>query len=60
MPKYVVIKDFQDLQDNRHLYRAGDKYPRKGRVKKERIEELMSDKNLAGEPLIAEVEEGGE
>ena len=60
MTKYVVIKDFRDLQDNRHLYRAGDKYPRKGRVKKERIEELMSDKNLAGEPLIAEVEEGGE
>ena len=60
MPKYVVIKDFRDLQDNRHLYRAGDKYPRKGRVKKERIEELMSDKNLVGEPLIAEVEEGGE
>jgi hypothetical protein len=60
MPKYVVIKDFRDLQDNRHLYRAGDKYPRKGRVKKERIEELMSDKNLAGEPLIAQVEEGDE
>lgn len=60
MTKYVVIKDFRDLQDNRHLYRAGDKYPRKGRVKKERIEELMSDKNLAGEPLIAQVEEGGE
>lgn len=60
MTKYVVIKDFRDLQDNLHLYRAGDKYPRKGRVKKERIEELMSDKNLAGEPLIAEVEEGDE
>jgi hypothetical protein len=60
MTKYVVIKDFRDLQDNLHLYRAGDKYPRKGRVKKERIEELMSDKNLVGEPLIAEVEEGGE
>lgn len=60
MTKYVVIKDFRDLQDNLHLYRAGDKYPRKGRAKKERIEELMSDKNLAGEPLIAQVEEGDE
>ena len=60
MTKYVVIKDFRDLQDDLHLYRAGDKYPRKGRVKKERIEELMSDKNLAGEPLIVEVEEGDE
>lgn len=38
MAKYRVIHDFIDLQDNRHLYRAGDKYPRKGRVKKEREE----------------------
>lgn len=58
MAKYRVIHDFMDLQDNRHLYRAGDKYPRKGRVKKERIEELMSSKNKAGIPLIKEVEEG--
>jgi len=60
MTKYIVIKDFRDIQDNMYLYRAGDKYPRKGRAKKERIEELMSDKNLAGEPLIAEVKEGDE
>lgn len=62
MPKYVVIKDFKDLQDNNHIYRVGDKYPWKGRPKKERIEELLGNENRIGEPLIAEVdeEEGGE
>jgi hypothetical protein len=57
MPKYVVIKDFKDLQDNNHIYRVGDKYPRKGRPKKERIEELLGNENRVGEPLIAEVDE---
>lgn len=62
MPKYVVIKDFKDLQDNNHIYRVGDKYPRKGRPKKERIEELLGNENQIGEPLIAKVdgEEGDE
>lgn len=60
MKRYVVIKDFTDLQDENHIYRAGDKYPRKGKPKKERVEELMTDKNRCGEPLIAEVEEGDE
>ncbi|MED3716038.1 hypothetical protein P4518_01375 [Geobacillus thermodenitrificans] len=58
MPKYVVIKDFKDLQDRQHIYRVGDTYPRKGhKPSKKRIEELLSDKNLIGEPLIAEVDE---
>jgi hypothetical protein len=60
MAKYVVIKDFTDLQDENYIYRVGDKYPRKGKPKKERVEELMTDKNRRGEPLIAEVEEGDE
>ncbi len=60
MTKYIVIKAFRDLQDNMHLYREGDKYPRRGRAKKERIEELLTDKNRAGVPLIAEVKEGDE
>lgn len=58
MAKYRVIHNFIDLQDNRHFYRAGEKYPRKGRVKKERIEELLGPNNKAGMPLIKEVEEG--
>ncbi|MNR93718.1 hypothetical protein D3C72_247780 [compost metagenome] len=53
---HVVIKDFTDLQDENHSYRAGDKYPRKGRAKKERIEELTGSENLRGEPLIREEE----
>jgi hypothetical protein len=60
LKKYVVIKDFTDLQDENHIYRAGDYYPRRGKPKKERVEELMTDKNRRGEPLIAEVEEGDE
>lgn len=53
---YEVIKDFTDLQDDNHIYRAGDKYPRKGRAKKERIEELSGTDNKHGEPLIREEE----
>ncbi|QOS77945.1 hypothetical protein JNUCC31_25105 [Paenibacillus sp. JNUCC31] len=52
---YIVIKDFKDLEDKNHIYRAGDKYPRSGRGKKERLEELLSSDNLRGEPLIEEV-----
>jgi len=53
---YVVIKDFTDLQDENHIYRAGDKFPHKGRAKKERIDELAGSDNLRGEPLIQEEE----
>lgn len=54
---YQVIKDFTDLQDDNHIYRAGDKYPRKGKGKKERIAELMGSENKRGEPLIEEVKQ---
>lgn len=57
MSKYEVIRPFKDLQDNDHIYKAGDKYPRKGKVKKERAEELLGKENKIGEPLIAEVGE---
>ena len=50
---YKVIKDFADLQDNKHLYHAGDTFPRAGfNVTAERLAELASTKNLAGEALI--------
>lgn len=55
--KYKVIKDFKDLQDKGHVYRAGDKYPRKGKAKSERVEELSSSKNKQKTPLIEEVKE---
>lgn len=60
MPKYEVISAFKDLQDENHVYRTGDKYPRKGRAKKERIEELTGADNLIGKPVLREVEEGDE
>lgn len=50
---YKVIERFMDLQDENHIYEIGDTYPRKGsKPSKERIEELASDKNLIGFPLI--------
>lgn len=52
--KYKVIKQFRDLQDDNHVYNVGDKYPRKGRASKDRINELSSSENKIGEPLIAE------
>lgn len=54
---YEVIRDFTDLQDGGHIYRAGDKYPRSGKAKKARIDELSSADNKRGEPLIAEESE---
>lgn len=57
MPKYEVVKSFKDLEDENHVYKVGDKYPRKGKVKKERVEKLSGKDNKIGEPLIAEVGE---
>lgn len=54
---YQVIKDFKDLQDDNYQYRAGDKYPRSGRAKKDRIEELSGSDNKMKTPLIEEVDE---
>lgn len=55
---YKVIKDFTDLQDNNFAYNEGDEYPRKGvSVLASRINELASNKNRRGEPLIVEVQE---
>jgi len=51
---YKVIHKFADLQDFRHLYRVGDKFPRPGmNVRQSRIDELASDRNKIGKPLIA-------
>lgn len=58
MPRYVVVKDFTDLQDDNHVYKKDDKFPRKGKAKKERIEELSTKNNKRNEVLIKEVKEG--
>lgn len=55
--KFKVIKKFRDLQDNGHIYNVGEKYPHKGRLNKERAEELSGNENKIGVPLIIEVGE---
>ena len=55
---YRVVQKFYDLKDNNHAYSVGDTFPHKGaEVDAERIEELASDKNRLGVPLIAEIAE---
>lgn len=54
--KFVVLKDFKDLQDNDHVYRAGHFYPREGvELDEDRAEELASKNNARNEQLIIEV-----
>ena len=60
--KYEVIENFKDSQDNKYLYLKNVKgkniYPREGlKPSKKKIEELSSDKNQAGKPLIRKIEE---
>lgn len=57
MAKYEAIEDFKDLLDNDEIYVKGDKYPKKGRAKKKRLEELLGNENNRGKPVIKEVEE---
>lgn len=58
---YRVVKFFNDMQDNNFAYNVGDEYPRKGMsVLPSRINELASDKNRQGCPLIEEVPEKAE
>ena len=55
---YKVIHYFTDLQDFNHPYKVGDTFPRLGfKVSNERLEELASNKNKQGKPLIEKVEE---
>ena len=57
MKQYIVIKDFSDIQEDRHVYHAGDTFPRMGlEVSEERVAELASRDNKRGEILIAEQE----
>lgn len=55
---YEVIVPFADIQDGGHIYNAGDKYPREGvAVSEKRAEELLSDKNKIGTPIIKKIQE---
>lgn len=56
--KYVVIKAFADLQDNRYEYKVGDDYPRVGVVvSPKRIAELSTANNKRHVPLIKAVDD---
>ena len=53
---YRVIKAFTDGQDNMHIYKIGDEYPRKGaKPTEKRINGLLGTNNKQGVPLIKEV-----
>lgn len=55
---YKVVKKFVDLQDKNYLYNAGDCYPRSGKnVSENRIQELATNNNKIGVPLIVEIVE---
>ena len=50
---YKVLEHFKDIQDSYHEYNPGDLFPRKGlNVEPARIEELSSNKNRKGRPMI--------
>ena len=51
---YKVIYKFYDIEDkNKHVYNVGEIFPYDGRkISKNRIEELSSEKNKIGKPLI--------
>lgn len=53
---YKVIVRFIDLQDDNHVYNAGDTFPRKGKVVSDaRINELKGTENKRKMSLIEEV-----
>ena len=53
---HVVIEAFTDARDDRHIYRAGDPYPRPGyKPGKTRVRELEGAKNARGRPRIKAV-----
>lgn len=56
--RYMVVKDFKDLMDNGHVYKAGDVFPRLDlNVDESRIHELSTKNNKRGEVLIEPVPE---
>jgi hypothetical protein len=61
---HEVIEDFYDLTDSKavkggnayYLYRKGERFPRKGvKVSPERIEQLATENNRMGRPMIREI-----
>lgn len=58
---YKVIHKFIDLKENNHLYCVGDIFPHnEAEINPKRIDELSSNKNRLGIPLIVEIEQQNE
>lgn len=56
---YVSVREkkWKDLEDNNHIYKNGDIYPREGyEPTEERIKELSTKKNKLKEVLIKKTE----
>ena len=55
---YKAISYFKDMKDNMHSYNPGDTFPRDGlMVSEKRLEELSTNKNRRGKPVIELVKE---
>lgn len=53
MMKYRAVIDFVDMQDNNHVYKIGDEYPRLGmEVTDARIDELIGSNNKLKRSVI--------
>lgn len=51
-----MITRFADLEDGKHLYEAGDTFPRRGKtVTKERLHALSSEDNKMRKAVIKEI-----
>lgn len=59
MKRFLAIQDFKDLDDKNKIYYKGDRYPKPANkvISDERLEELLTDKNKQGRPVIEEVKE---
>ncbi len=55
----VIYKEFYDMKDkSKHVYTKGDVFPFDGRkISPKRIEELSTENNKIGVPLIQKIEE---
>jgi hypothetical protein len=53
---YIVIRDFNDAQDNNYAYHVGDVFPHDGRhIPENRIQDLATGRNFQRVPLITKI-----
>lgn len=57
--KYIVVRNFTDLEDKNKKYKVDDPYPKPAnkKVSEDRIRELSTSDNRQGKPLIQKLEE---